>query len=64
MAKLAIEIRKENMHFRTWNEDDGCPRVNTKKDFFQFTNLINAEFDKSDDFISEKANQKQTGNFV
>ena len=28
------------MHFRTWNEDDGCPRVNTKKDFFQFTNLI------------------------
>lgn len=52
------------MHFRTWNEDDGCPRVNTKKGFFQFTNLINAEFDKSEDFISEKANQKQTGNFV
>lgn len=54
------------MHFRTWNKDDqgGCPRVNTKKDFFQFTNLINAEFDKSDDFKSEKADQKQTGNFL
>ena len=54
------------MHFRIWNENDqdGCPRVNTKKDFFQFTNLFHAEFDKSDDFISEKANQKQTGNFL
>ena len=50
------------MHFCTWSEDDqgGCPRVNTKKDFFQFTNLINAEFDKSDDFIRLTRNKLAT----